>query len=92
MDFEWDGEKELANVEKHGVAFAEASTVFGDPFEVTIPDPDHSIGEYRFLSAGVSSTGRVLVVSYVERTDNRIRIISARAASRSERRQYETGI
>ena len=92
MDFEWDGEKELANVEKHGVAFAEASTVFGDPFEVTIPDPDHSIGEHRFLSAGVSSTGRVLVVSYVERTDNRIRIISARAASRSERRQYETGI
>ena len=92
MEFEWDGEKELANVEKHGVAFAEASTVFGDPFEFTIPDPDHPIGEYRFLSAGVSSAGRVPVVSYVERTDNHIRIISARAASRSERREYETGI
>ena len=92
MEFEWDGEKELTNVDKHGVAFSEASTVFGDPFEVTIPDPDHSVGEYRFLSAGVSSAGRVLVVSFLERTDNRIRIISARAASRRERRQYETGV
>ena len=92
MEFEWDGEKELANVEKHGVAFAEASTVFGDPFETTIPDPDHSVGEYRFLSAGVSSAGRVLVVSYVERSDDRIRIISAREASRGERRQYETRV
>ena len=92
MEFEWDGEKERANVEKHGVDFAEASTVFGDPFEITIPDLDHSIGEYRFLSAGVSSAGQVLVVSYVERSANRIRIISARAASPRERRQYETGI
>ena len=92
MEFEWDGEKERANVEKHGVDLAEASTVFGDPFEITIPDLDHSIGEYRFLSAGVASAGRVLVVSYVERSANQIRIISARAASPRERRQYETGV
>ena len=90
MAFEWDGEKERANIEKHGVAFAEASTVFGDPLEITLSDPDHSIGEYRFLSVGVSVAGRVLVVSYAERSPDRIRIISARAASQRERRQYET--
>ena len=89
MEFEWDGEKSQANVKKHGVDFAEASMVFGDPFEITIPDPGHSLGEYRFLSAGVSAAGRIPVVSYVERSDNRIRIISARVASRRERRQYE---
>ena len=90
MEFEWDGEKEQANINKHGIDFAEAATVFGDPLEVTISDPDHSIGEYRFLSVGMSSAGRVLVVSYVERSDYRIRIISVRSASQRERRQYET--
>ena len=90
MEFEWDGDKERANVYKHGVDFAEAATVFGDPFEVTILDPDHSVGEYRFLSVGTSAAGRVLVVSYSERSGNRIRIISARAASQRERNQYET--
>lgn len=76
---------------KHGVDFAEASTVFGDPFEQTIPDPEHSLGECRFLSLGASSSHRVLVVSYTERSDNRIRIISARLASRKERSQHEPG-
>ena len=90
MEFEWDGDKEQANIEKHGIDFAEASTVFGDPLELTIMDPDHSIGEYRFLSMGMSSAGRVLVVSYSERSENRIRIISVRASSHRERRQYET--
>ena len=90
MEFEWDAQKEQANVEKHGVAFAEASTVFGDPLEVTIADPDHSDGEYRFLSVGMSAMGRMLVVSYAERSGERIRIISARAASQRERRQYGT--
>lgn len=89
MEFEWDVKKERANVRKHGVDFQEASTVFGDPFERTILDPDHSVGEYRFLSLGTSSSGRALVVSYTERRDDRIRIISARLASRRERRQYE---
>ena len=91
MQFEWDAEKEHANVEKHEVDFMEASTVFGDPFECTVPDLDHSFGEHRFLSLGASSRNRVLVVSYTERLENRIRIISARLASRRERRDYEPG-
>lgn len=89
MEFEWDGDKEQANIRKHGVAFVGATTVFGDPLEIMIGDPDHSIGEYRFLSVGMSSAGRILVVSYTELTENFIRIISARTASAQERRQYE---
>ena len=92
MQFEWNPDKERSNVRKHGVDFAEASTVFGDPFEYTISDPDHSVGEYRYLSLGISSGSRVLVVSYTERFNGRIRIISARAASQQERRQYEQRI
>ena len=91
MEFEWDQEKERTNIEKHGVAFTEATTVFGDPLEITIRDQDHSIGEYRFLSMGMSSLDRILVVSYAERITNFIRIISARTASTKERRQYEEG-
>ena len=91
MDFEWDEAKHWTNFNKHGVGFAEASTVFGDPFEVTIPDPFHSIAEQRFLSVGLSARGRVLVVSYVERVGDTIRIISAREASRRERDDYESG-
>ena len=89
MEFEWDLEKEQSNIQKHGVDFTEAATVFGDPLELTISDPDHSIGEYRFLSMGHSLRHRILVVSYTER-ENRIRIISARTASPKERRQYES--
>ena len=54
MEFAWDPKKALSNLEKHSVDFTEAATVFGDPFEITIPDPDHSIGEFRFLSMGYS--------------------------------------
>lgn len=68
MEFEWDETKQRYNLWKHGVGFAEASTVFGDWLEVTIPDPDHSIAEQRFLSMGLSTTGRLLVVS-LRRTD-----------------------
>jgi uncharacterized DUF497 family protein len=89
VEFEWDPEKEQANLQKHGVDFTEAATVFGDPLELTISDPDHSTGEYRFLSMGHSIRNRILVVSYTER-ENRIRIISARTASPKERRQYES--
>ena len=89
MDFEWDQKKDRANIEKHGVSFVEATTVFGDPLELMIRDPDHSIGEYRFLSMGMSADGRLLVVSYAERADDLVRIISARTASKKERRQYE---
>lgn len=77
-----------ANAEKHGVEFAEAMTVFGDPLELTIPDPDHSEGECRFLSLGQSARGRLLVVSYTER-QGRIRLISAREAEPRERKTYE---
>lgn len=89
MEFEWDPDKERSNVGKHGLDFAEAMTVFNDPFELTVPDPDHSIGEARFVSVGESEAGRLLVVSCTERTRGEIRIIGARPASRKERRQYE---
>ena len=89
MEFEWDPEKAEENLRDHGVAFTEAQTVFGDPLEVTIPDPDHSEGEFRFLSLGRSEADPLLVVSYTERS-SRIRIISVREATPRERRAYES--
>lgn len=89
MQFEWDPEKAQANAAKHGITFAEASTIFGDPLELTIDDPDHSGDEARFLSLGMSSAGQLLVVSFTER-DHRIRLISARLATPRERRHYES--
>ena len=89
MDFEWDPEKAEENLRDHGVAFTEAQTAFGDPLELTIPDPDHSEGEFRFLSLGRSEADRLLVVSYTERGAG-IRIISAREATPKERRDYES--
>ena len=86
--FEWDSEKARLNLAKHAVSFPEASTVFGDPFSVTIPDPDHSIGEVRFLTIGMSHRQRLLVVAHTDR-DDVIRLIHARAATRSERSIYE---
>ena len=59
MEFEWDAAKAESNVEKHGVSFAEAMTVFGDPLDVTIPDPDHSEGEFRLLSLGRSAQAAI---------------------------------
>ena len=90
MEFEWDPAKAAENVTKHGVTFSEASTIFGDPFEVTIPDPGHSEGEARFLSLGLSVESRLLVVAYTER-EARIRIIHARLAAAKERKAYESG-
>ena len=89
MKFEWDADKAAANLKKHGVGFPEATTVFGDPLEMTIPDSDHSEGEARFLSLGLSSEKRLLVVAYTERED-RIRVIHARVAAPRERRLYES--
>ncbi len=86
--FEWDPVKAEANFRKHGVAFEEAATVFGDPLSVTIADPLHSAGEHRFIIVGRSRPGRILVVAHVERGD-RIRLISARRATKPERKQYE---
>ena len=90
MRFEWDPAKAAANLEKHGVSFPEATTVFGDPFELTIPDPDHSVQEQRFLSLGLSAENRVLLVAYTER-GSIIRIIHARTAAPKERRSYDAG-
>ena len=88
MEFEWDPAKAEENLTKHGVGFVEASTIFGDPLEVTIPDPEHSDDEVRFLSLGLSADVRLLVVAYTER-EGRIRIIHARVVAPKERRAYE---
>jgi len=83
-----DKKKEAANLKKHDVTFEEASTVFGDTLSITIADPEHSEGEERFILLGMSHRNRLLVVAHVERGDG-IRIISARPAAKSERKQYE---
>lgn len=90
MEFEWDGKKAEANEKKHGVSFHEAATVSGDALAVTFSDPDHSIGEYRFITFGISRMNRLLVVSHSDRKD-KARIISARRATRKEREIYEEG-
>jgi len=89
MHFEWDGQKAGQNLVKHGVSFDEASTVFGDPLAGTILDPRHSSDEPRFVTIGLSTSQRLIVVAHAER-DDRIRIISARLASRREKRKYES--
>jgi uncharacterized protein len=88
MNFEWDPDKADRNLEKHGVSFAEASTTFGDPLSVTIPDPRHSEGEERFVLFGMSEQGRLLAVVHTDR-EGTTRIISARLMTRHEREQYE---
>ncbi|MCI0490160.1 MAG: BrnT family toxin [Blastocatellia bacterium] len=90
MEFEWDPKKAADNIEKHGVSFPEASTVFGDPLALTIDDPDHSIVEFRFLTIGMSRQQRLIIVVHTER-ESRTRIISAREPTRRERNQYESG-
>jgi len=87
--FEWNPTKESANRRKHGIGFAEASTVFGDPLSITILDPDHSVDERRFVIIGMSSKQRLLVVVHTIRGIKKIRLISARIAGRRERRNYE---
>jgi uncharacterized protein len=89
MKFEWDSPKAQENFLSHGVSFEEATTVFGDPLAGTIPDPDHSEGEARFLTIGLTANGRLIVVSHTEEGDT-IRIISAREATSHERKQYES--
>ncbi|HEX9684376.1 MAG TPA: BrnT family toxin [Burkholderiales bacterium] len=89
MKFEWDARKDRANLGKHGVSFAEASTVFGDPLAASIPDPDHSEGEVRFVTMGYSSNDRLIVVSHTEEGDT-VRIFSAREATSHERKTYES--
>jgi uncharacterized DUF497 family protein len=90
MRFDWDPRKAAANLRKHSVSFEEASTVFADDYSLTGADPDHSVGEERFVTFGMSQSGRLLVVSHTEQGDT-IRVFSARRATRSERKLYEEG-
>ena len=88
LEFEWDPLKAATNRQKHGVEFQEAITAFADPHSITIPDPEHSIEEARFVLIGRSAIRRLLVVVHLERGE-RIRLISARLATRRERQIYE---
>jgi len=88
LGFEWNAEKAKTNLSKHGVSFDEASTVFKDELSITIADPMHSDDEDRFVVIGCSHRNRILIVVHTDRGD-RIRIISARPATRKERKYYE---
>jgi hypothetical protein len=88
VNFEWDPVKASRNRRKHRVSFHEAATVFGDPLAVTYPDPDHSESEQRFMTVGMSSAGRLLIVAHADRNEN-VRIISARKTTQAEREYYE---
>lgn len=88
LQFEWDPKKAIANRQKHGVSFEEASTVFQDGFSSTISDPLHSTDEERLVTIGQSANGRLLVIVHTQR-NKRVRLISARLATNYERRLYE---
>lgn len=90
MRFDWDPAKAAENVANHEVFFEEAQSVFGDPLATTIVDPDHSLGEERFLTTGLSRQQRLIIVWHTEEEDV-IRIIGAREATPRERRTYESG-
>ncbi|MBW1694444.1 MAG: BrnT family toxin [Deltaproteobacteria bacterium] len=86
MNYEWDPEKDKSNIKKHRVRFADAASVFQDNFAITIDDDNQE--EQRFVTLGMDAFGRVLVVIYTWRDDN-IRIISAKKATPTQRKQYE---
>jgi uncharacterized protein len=86
--FEWDDEKADSNLRKHGISFEEAKSVFYDLLSVTIPDILHSEDEYRFIITGYSDEQRQIVVAHTDRND-RIRLISTRLATPSEKKKYE---
>ncbi len=88
MLFAWDQNKAVANLQKHGVSFHEAGTVFDDPLAITYDDPDHSGEEDRFITLGLSRQGRLLIVSHTPRAEQ-TRMISARLVTRRERSLYE---
>jgi hypothetical protein len=90
MKIEWDPNKARLNLRKHKVSFEEAATALYDTMSVTGADPDHSIGEFRYVTFGMSAQGRLLVISHAD-TRETIRIISARTASKGERKLYEEG-
>ena len=90
MKFEWHPAKAESNLSKHGVSFDEASTVFDDFMQMHHDDDIHSIGEQRFICIGMSDQSRLLMVVYLEKPENLIRIISAREATRREANDYES--
>lgn len=87
-EFEWDEDKAESNLKKHHVSFAEAANIFNDPNIASIPDPDHSEVEDRFISIGRSFIARILIVIHTFRS-TRIRLISARKATKAEKKKYE---
>ena len=91
MDITWDVRKADANVTNHGIAFADAEAVLTDPLALTREDPDAE-NEQRFLTVGADAFGRILVVIYTYRGEAQVRLISARRATRNERRSYARGI
>lgn len=91
MIYEWDAKKAAASLKKHGISFEDAATVFLDAFALTYTDPDHSAEEQREITIGHTMKEQLVFVAHCERR-GRLRIISARLASRSERRQYEEAI
>lgn len=90
MPVEGDEKKADANLKKHKVSFNEAATVFADPLAMSLPDPAHSVSERRFITMGVSESGRLLVVAHTFRGGT-VRLITARKPTRAERAQYEEG-
>jgi uncharacterized protein len=93
ITFEWDLAKNETNLQKHGVSFEEAKSVFYDDFARVIHDPDHSPDEDRFIIMGMSKRANILIVVHCYLSNNEIiRIISARKAARSERKQYQESL
>jgi len=90
VEFEWDNKKAENNLKKHGVSFREAASVFGDPLAITFDDPDHSIGENRMLTFGITRTEKLVIVSHTQRNGS-MRIISARLMEKHEKHIYEDG-
>lgn len=90
--FEWDLRKDRANLEKHRVSFSEATSVFGDPLARIFKDPEHSAEEQREIIIGHSQSGLLLLVCFTERSEGRIRLISARRATKGEQSDYEENV
>lgn len=88
MEFEWDSSKAASNLSKHGVSFEEAQTVFANSLAVIFEDEAHSVNEQRDIIIGHSQRNRLLLIAFTERS-GKIRVISARLATRPEREDYE---
>ena len=90
MPYDWDPGKAITNLQKHGVSFEEAITVFGDPLATTVLDCEHSVGEERWLTMGLSTRQRIVIVWHTNQGES-VRLIGARPATPQERRVYEYG-